>query len=182
MSDKKDCGSKCKESCSTEKEFKCDPSCCSNDCAEYIKGLEEKITKYEEDNIKQQQNNEKLLTTAAELSNQVKRLESQLSFVKEDSIKKFAFEVLKSFDLINYAKNQIKDVNVIDGLNVMEKDLNKIFQKFGIEEVQTLNFDANVHEVISILEGPDAIEVIEKGYMLNKILLKPAKLVLYKSQ
>ena len=64
----------------------------------------------------------------------------------------------------------------------MEKDLNKIFQKFGIEEVQTLNFDANVHEVISILEGPDAIEVIEKGYMLNKILLKPAKLVLYKSQ
>jgi molecular chaperone GrpE (heat shock protein) len=181
------CGS---STCGLKEEFECNPECCSTECVDYINGLKDKVTKYEEEIskykdicLKLEEDKNKILTLASDLSNQNNMLKMQIVSVRDDSIKKFASEVLKCFDLIGYAKKQINDQNVLDGLNMIEKDLLNIFNKFGVEEVQTSTFDANLHEVISVLDGDDKIEIIEKGYILNnKILLKPAKLVIYKPQ
>ena len=101
---------------------------------------------------------EKLLRTMAEMENQRRRFEKEKQEAFEFGGFNFASESLLLIDNIDRAiisfkndeglKNN-KDLNkIIDGIEIVKKDLVSIFKKNGIEAIECINkkFDPNFHQ------------------------------------
>jgi molecular chaperone GrpE len=95
-------------------------------------------------------------------------------------------EVLDSFDLgLSVMKNS--DVNY-KGMLLIRTKLFDVLKKFGLEEVKVErgnDFDPNFHEALmevdeENLDSGKIAEVIEKGYLLNGRLIRPAKVKVVK--
>ena len=134
---------------------------------------------------------DKLLRTMAEMENQRRRFEKEKQEAFEFGGFNFASESLSLLDNIDRAimsfrndenlKNN-KDLNkIIDGIEVVKKDLVSIFKKNGIESIECINkkFDPNFHQ--SMLEVEDntkepgtVVQEIQKGYMMKDRLLRPS--------
>ena len=134
---------------------------------------------------------DKLLRTMAEMENQRRRFEKEKQEAFEFGGFNFAGESLSLLDNIDRAimsfrndenlKNN-KDLNkIIDGIEVVKKDLVSIFKKNGIESIECINkkFDPNFHQ--SMLEVEDntkepgtVVQEIQKGYMMKDRLLRPS--------
>ena len=80
----------------------------------------------------------------------------------------------------NLAKN--KDLEkIIDGIEIVEKDLASIFKKNGIESIDCINkkFDPNFHQAMLEVEDNTkeqgiVVQEIQKGYMMKERLLRPS--------
>ena len=146
---------------------------------------EEKI----EDKLKKAE--EKLLRTLAEMENQRRRFEKERNEAFEFGGFNFAKESLLLLDNIeraitsfkndkNLAKN--KDLEkIIDGIEIVEKDLASIFKKNGIESIDCINkkFDPNFHQAMLEVEDNTkeqgiVVQEIQKGYMMKARLLRPS--------
>jgi len=134
---------------------------------------------------------EKLLRTMAEMENQRRRFEKEKQEAFEFGGFNFASESLLLIDNIERAivsfkndeslKNN-KDLNkIIDGIEIVKKDLVSIFKKNGITPIECMKkkFDPNFHQAMLELEDntKDAgtvIQEIQKGFMMKDRLLRPA--------
>ena len=134
---------------------------------------------------------EKLLRTMAEMENQRKRFEKEKQEAFEFGDFNFAAESLSLIDNIDRAiisfkndeslKNN-KDLNkIIDGIDVIKKDLISIFKKNQIESIECINkkFDPNFHQAMLEIENNTkepgtVIQEIQKGYMMKDRLLRPS--------
>ena len=75
-----------------------------------------------------------------------------------------------------------KDLNkIIDGIEIVKKDLVSIFKKNGIETIECINkkFDPNFHQAMLELEDNTketgtVVQEIQKGYMMKDRLLRPS--------
>jgi molecular chaperone GrpE len=74
------------------------------------------------------------------------------------------------------------DEPFITGLQMIERLLLETLKKHGVEPIQTrdIAFDPNVHEAMMQVSRPDlepgmVADEIEKGFMLNDRVLRPAK-------
>ena len=75
-----------------------------------------------------------------------------------------------------------KDLNkIIDGIEVVKKDLVSIFKKNGIEPINCINkkFDPNFHQAMLEVENDNkepgtVVQEIQKGYMMTDRLLRPS--------
>ena len=107
---------------------------------------------------------DKLLRTMAEMENQRRRFEKEKKEAFEFGGFNFAAESLLLLDNIDRAivsfkndeslKNN-KDLNkIIDGIEIVKKDLVSIFKKNGIETIECINkkFDPNFHQAMLELE------------------------------
>ena len=146
---------------------------------------EEKI----EDKLKTAE--EKLLRTMAEMENQRRRFEKEREEAFEFGGFNFARESLSLLDNIDRAiisfqndeslKNN-KDLNkVIDGIEIVKKDLISIFKKNDIEPIDCINkkFDPNFHQAMMEIEDNTkdhgtVLQEIQKGYMMKDRLLRPS--------
>ena len=134
---------------------------------------------------------EKLLRNLAEMENQRRRFEKERQEAFEFGGFNFARESLSLLDNIERAilsfKNDDafkdnKNLNkIIDGIEVIEKDLVSIFKKNGIETIKCLNkkFDPNFHQAMLEIEDDtkepgNVIQEIQKGYMMKDRLLRPS--------
>tara|TARA_Y100000590_G_scaffold379178_1_gene446659 strand:+ start:2871 stop:3479 length:609 start_codon:yes stop_codon:yes gene_type:complete len=134
---------------------------------------------------------EKLLRTLAEMENQRRRFEKERQEAFEFGGFNFAKESLALLDNIDRAimsfKNDEKlkdnkDLNkVIDGIEVVKKDLISIFKKNGIDSINCINkkFDPNFHQAMLEIEDDNkeagtVIQEIQKGYMMKERLLRPS--------
>ena len=134
---------------------------------------------------------EKLLRTMAEMENQRRRFEKEKREAFEYGGFNFAAESLSLIDNIDRAiisfKNDesLKNNNglnkIIDGIDVVKKDLISIFKKNGIEPIECINkkFDPNFHQAMLEVENntkePGTIvQEIQKGYMMKDRLLRPS--------
>ena len=70
---------------------------------------------------------------------------------------------------------------IIDGIEVVKKDLISIFKKNGIELIECMNkkFDPNFHQAMLELEdntkeSGTVVQEIQKGYMMKDRLLRPS--------
>ena len=134
---------------------------------------------------------EKLLRTLAEMENQRRRFEKERQEAFEFGGYNFAKESLSLLDNIDRAiesfKNDEKlkngiDINkIIDGIEVVKKDLISIFKKNGIEPINCINkkFDPNYHQAMLEIEELNketgiVIQEIQKGYMMKDRLLRPS--------
>ena len=142
-----------------------------------------------EDKLKTTQ--EKLLRTMAEMENQRRRFEKEKKEAFEFGGFNFANESLLLLDNIDRAimsfrndenlKNN-KDLNkIIDGIEVVKKDLVSIFKKNGIESIECINkkFDPNFHQAMlevedNTKEPGTVVQEIQKGYMMKDRLLRPS--------
>ena len=133
---------------------------------------------------------DKLLRTMAEMENQRIRFEKEKQEAFEFGGFNFANESLSLLDNIDRAimsfrndenlKNN-KDLNkIIDGIEIVKKDLVSIFKKNGITPIECMNkkFDPNFHQAMLELEDntKDAgtvIQEIQKGFMMKDRLLRP---------
>ena len=134
---------------------------------------------------------EKLLRTMAEMENQRRRFEKEKQEAFEFGGFNFAAESLLLIDNIDRAivsfkndeslKNN-KDLNkIIDGIEIVKKDLVSIFKKNGIEAIECIEkkFDPNFHQAMLELEdntkeSGTVVQEIQKGYMMKDRLLRPS--------
>ena len=134
---------------------------------------------------------EKLLRTMAEMENQRRRFEKEKQEAFEFGGFNFAVESLSLIDNIDRAvvsfkndeslKNN-KDLNkIIDGIEIVKKDLVSIFKKNGVEPIESINkkFDPNFHQAMLEVENNTkesgiVVQEIQKGYMMKGRLLRPS--------
>ena len=134
---------------------------------------------------------EKLLRTMAEMENQRKKFEKEKEEAFEFGGFNFARESLSLLDNIDRAITSFKnDENlkdnkdlskIIDGIDVIKKDLISIFKRSGIESIECINkkFDPNFHQAMleiddNTKESGTVIQEMQKGYMMKDRLLRPA--------
>ena len=154
---------------------------------------EKKITPIKEETLEEKLKNtqEKLLRTMAEMENQRRRFEKEKKEAFEFGGFNFAAESLLLIDNIDRAivsfKNDeslksSKNLNkIIDGIEIVKKDLVSIFKKNGIDPIECIDkkFDPNFHQAMLEVENntkePGTIvQEIQKGYMMKDRLLRPS--------
>ena len=154
---------------------------------------EEKVTSIKEETPEEKlkTTQDKLLRTMAEMENQRRRFEKEKQEAFEFGGFNFASESLLLIDNIDRAivsfkndeslKNN-KDLNkIIDGIEIVKKDLVSIFKKNGIEAIECINkkFDPNFHQAMLELEdntkeSGTVVQEMQKGYMMKNRLLRPS--------
>ena len=154
---------------------------------------EEKVTPIKEETPEEKlkTTQDKLLRTMAEMENQRRRFEKEKQEAFEFGGFNFAAESLLLIDNIDRAivsfkndeslKNN-KDLNkIIDGIEIVKKDLVSIFKKNGIEAIECINkkFDPNFHQAMLELEDNTketgtVVQEMQKGYMMKNRLLRPS--------
>ena len=134
---------------------------------------------------------EKLLRTLAEMENQRRRFEKERQEAFEFGGFNFAKESLSLLDNIDRAiisfKNDDnlksnKDLNkIIEGIEIVKKDLASIFKKNGIEAIECINkkFAPNFHQAMleiedNTKESGTVMQEIQKGYLMKDRLLRPS--------
>ena len=134
---------------------------------------------------------EKLLRTMAEMENQRRRFEKEKQEAFEFGGFNFAAESLLLLDnidraIISFKNDEVlknnKDLNkIIDGVEIVKKDLVSIFKKNGIEAIECINkkFDPNFHQAMLEVENNTkepgtVVQEMQKGYMMKNRLLRPS--------
>ena len=154
---------------------------------------EEKVTPIKEETPEEKlkTTQDKLLRTMAEMENQRRRFEKEKNEAFEFGGFNFASESLLLLDNIDRAISSFKndeslknnkDLNkIIDGIEIVKKDLVSIFKKNGIEAIECINkkFDPNFHQAMLELEdntkeAGTVVQEMQKGYMMKNRLLRPS--------
>jgi len=134
-----------------------------------------------------------LLRTLADNENNRRRYEKEKENLSVYVISNFAKEMLSVLDNLQRAlevSNKIdienKDIdnntkNFIEGVQLTEKQLNSIFEKFKISIIKSLNskFDPNIHQAMFEIENNEVdegtiLQVIQEGFKIEDRLLRPA--------
>ena len=154
---------------------------------------EKKVKPSKEKTIEEklQEAEEKQLRSLAEIENQRRRFEKEVSDAFEFGSFNFAKESLAILDNLQRAKLAIKndeslkdnkDLNkFIENLTIIEKDLLSIFEKNNIKKIEIVNkkFDPNFHQAMSEIhdekvETGTILQEIQAGYLLGERLLRPS--------
>ena len=134
-----------------------------------------------------------LLRTLADNENNRRRYEKEKDDLSTYVISTFAKEMLSVLDNLQRAmevseKIDIEDKNIdsntknfIEGIQLTEKQLNSIFEKFKITKLESLNvkFDPNIHQAMFEIENDDVdegtiLQVVQEGFKIEDRLLRPA--------
>ena len=131
---------------------------------------------------------DKLLRSAAEIENIRKRAEKERSEAYKIGISIFVKDFVPVLDNIQRALESIKtaeEINYdsfIEGISATETDITSLLEKHGIKQINPLNekFDPLFHEALFETPSEDqesgiVTQVIDLGYILDKRLIRPAK-------
>jgi molecular chaperone GrpE len=136
---------------------------------------------------------DRYLRAAAELENVRRRSAQELERVQKFSLERFAGELLGVKDSLEMglaaAEGEPAVEALHEGTEATLKLLGRVFEKFGITELdpEGAPFDPTVHEAISVQTSRDAsdervLTVVQKGYVLNGRLLRPARVIVVRPQ
>ena len=105
------------------------------------------------------------------------------------AVDKFAGELLAVKDSLEAAMTTGEKASVdkiMEGVELTLKQLSGVFEKNGISEINPLGqkFDPNYHQAISMVDGesePNTVAtVLQKGYLLNERVMRPALVMVVK--
>ena len=127
----------------------------------------------------------------ADLDNARRRFEKEKEDIASYAIVRFAKELLPISDNLARALGSGSDTEnpLYQGVVLTQKELEKVFQKFGIHTIEALNqpFDPNRHQ--AMLEEDNAtvspgtiVSVLQEGYTLHDRLLRPSLVCVAKAQ
>ena len=134
---------------------------------------------------------EHLQRLAADFENYRKRVgkerEAFVKFSKEDLVYEL-LSMLDNFEMaIHHVKNTTEPKKIIEGIELVERQLHNILKKEGLQVIETKGkkFDPHIHEAI-IHEETDKhpegliIEELRKGYTLSDKIIRPAQVKISK--
>ena len=133
-----------------------------------------------------------LLRARAELENLRKRAARDVENAHKYGLERFMTELLPVKDSVelglNAADDRVTDAEKLrEGLELTLKLFNTASEKFGLVEVnpEGESFDPDYHQAMSMQEVEGAasgtiITVVQKGYLLNDRLLRPAMVIVAK--
>lgn len=125
----------------------------------------------------------------ADLDNLRKRSERDLANAHKFALERFAQELLPVRDslemgLASSAAGQVDPARLQEGVELTLQMLISALAKFGITEVnpQLERFNPDFHQAMSLQERADVepntvVTVVQKGYLLNERLLRPAMVI-----
>lgn len=138
----------------------------------------------------QKKERENLLRAKAEIENIRKRTEQDISRAYKFALEKFLNELLPVIDnleraisLIDKEKQEFK--SMLEGLELTLKSFLTIISKYGIKIIQNKNveFNPDLHQAVKTVKSDNkeeknkVIDIIQKGYILNGRLLRPAMVI-----
>ncbi len=142
----------------------------------------ESIEKVELDKLKAQ-----LIRVNADFDNFKKRVTKERAEWEDFARSNIVEEFLPIFDDFDRAvleiKKEYKDTKspVLDGLELVQKNLNKILKNLDIKEIDcSIDFDPELHEALIQVENNDLksgqiAQVFNKGYTFNDRVIRHAK-------
>merc|ERR1712146_513996 len=138
------------------------------------------------DNLKKElsENKDKLLRSLAESENTRKQIEKIRIETNKYGVQPLAREILNVVDNFNRALNLKDDNNekgLEEGLNLIQKEILSILEKFNVKKIKALgeDFNANFHQAMfeketNEFEVGKVCEIVQDGYTFHDRLLRPA--------
>lgn len=129
------------------------------------------------------ENKDKLLRSLAESENTRKQMEKIRIETNKYGVQPLAREILNVVDNFNRALNLKDDNNekgLEEGLNLIQKEILSILEKFNVKKIQALgeDFNANFHQAMfeketNEFEDGKVCEIVQDGYTFYDRLLRP---------
>ena len=121
----------------------------------------------------------------ADLENYRKRVQREKEEILKYGNESFILEILPVLDNMERALGHASEESqaaVIEGVRLTHGILLAVLKKFGVTPIETEKgepFDPTVHQAMGQVESADQaantiVEVLQKGYLLNERLLRPA--------
>ncbi len=148
--------------------------------------LQKKLTEAE---TKANEHWERMLRMQAETDNASRRVERDIANAHKYALEKFALELLPIVDSLERAieahmTEETGTGSLLDGVNLTLKMFTTALEKFGIQQINPLGeaFNPEWHQAVSAQADPTAkpgtvLAVLQKGYLLNNRLIRPALVV-----
>jgi molecular chaperone GrpE len=139
---------------------------------------------------KAEENWEQLLRARAEMENLRRRTQKDLENAHKYSMEKFVSELLPVKDSmeLGLAAEGASAESLREGMELTMNLLSKAFEKLGVTEVNPLNepFNPELHQAMTMqpsaeVEPNTVTAVMQKGYLLNERLVRPAMVIVSKS-
>lgn len=154
--------------------------------------LEQLTGEKEAAEFKAAENWDRVLRMQAEQENQRKRTQREIENAHKYGIEKFVVELLPVKDSLEMglaaAGDEPETATIREGVELTLKMLNDAFEKFGVEMVnpEGEKFNPEHHQAMSIqenveLEPNTVMAVMQKGYLLNGRLVRPAMVMVSKA-
>ena len=159
---------------------------------------EEALVQAEDDLIEQlnqakskaEENWDLLLRTKAEMENLRRRTQKDLENAHKFGIEKFVTELLPVMDSmeLGLAVEETSAESLKEGMTLTVNMVSQMFEKFNIKMVDPMNekFDPELHQAMTAqptdeVEPNTVIAVMQKGYLLNDRLVRPAMVMVSKA-
>lgn len=152
--------------------------------------LQKQLTETEE---KANQYWERIVRMQADTDNLQRRVERDIANAHKYALEKFVLELLPVIDnleraLAAHSDEEAGEDSLLEGVSLTLKMFHAALQKFGVEQVdpQGQLFNPELHQAVSTLKDPSVksgtvLNVLQKGYLLNNRLIRPALVVVSKS-
>ena len=151
-----------------------------------VEALQAKLAEAE---AKAEENWDQLVRSRAEMDNLRRRTERDLANAHKFALEKFAQELLPVIDSMEMgvaaATDENADVSKLrEGTEMTLKMFETAIEKFGIKGVHPHGetFNPDHHQAMTMIDSPahepnTIIDVMQKGYLLNERLVRPAMVV-----
>ena len=135
---------------------------------------------------------EQMMRLRAEIENNRKRAERDVENAHKYALKNFAENLLPVVDSMQMgqaaASSETATLESIrEGSELTMNMLMQVLERNGVQQIDPLGekFDPELHQAISMVESAEApsnsvIEVMQKGFLLNDRLIRPAMVVVAK--
>lgn len=125
----------------------------------------------------------------AEFDNYRKRSSDIVRIARQDGIIDAVLKFLPSLDAVQKAKTMIKDSSVLEGLDLIEREMKKSLKNLDIEEIESQgqHFDPKYHNVVAVkknnsLDDGIIVEVYQAGYKIKDRIIRYAQVVVNKNK
>ena len=149
--------------------------------------LEEQLAQAE---AKVAEHHDAWLRAKAEAENTRRRAEEEISKTAKFAAEKFAKAILPVCDSLEAALNTDNQTveSLYEGVELTLRQLASAFESSGLREENPINakFDPNLHQAISTVESDaeanTVVQVLQKGYVLNERVIRPALVIVSKGK
>lgn len=154
--------------------------------------VDELVQKLEVAELKSADSLDQLLRTRAEMENLRRRTQKDLENAHKFALEKFVTELLSVKDSLEMGLDATTQETTLEKLQEGTKMtldmLKQAFEKFNVAELdpQGEKFNADHHQAMSMQESAEhepntVITVMQKGYLLNNRLVRPAMVMVSKA-
>ncbi|AAZ41174.1 heat shock protein 24 [Candidatus Blochmanniella pennsylvanica str. BPEN] len=135
-----------------------------------------------------------VLRLTAEIENIRRRNTQEIEKIHKFGLERFIFELLPVIDNLERTMSISDNSNtllsaIIEGIELTLKSFLDTVHKFGLKSIYEINvpFNPEIHQAISIIESEDhkpnqVLTMIQKGYILNGRLIRPAMVTVSQSK